>query len=136
MSHTTTIAALPRASIANRTIFRAFVSVSAAAIIVKLVATAKEIGVASVYGRSDAMDAFLAAALIPSLLVNLISESMNQALVPTLVRVREQEGRERAQQLLSSSMFAMCLLLGAATAVMALAAHGILSADRIAFPAC
>ncbi len=61
----------------------------------------KEIGVASVYGRSDAMDAFLAAALIPSLLVNLISESMNQALVPTLVRVREQEGRERAQQLLS-----------------------------------
>ena len=68
---------------------------------------------ASVYGRSDAMDAFLAAALIPSLLVNLISESMNQALVPTLVRVREQEGRERAQQLLSSSMLWMCLLLGA-----------------------
>jgi putative peptidoglycan lipid II flippase len=134
MSHTTTIAALPRASIANRTIFRAFVSVSAAAIIVKLVATAKEIGVASVYGRSDAMDAFLAAALIPSLLVNLISESMNQALVPTLVRVREQEGRERAQRLLSSSMFAMCLLLGAATAVMALAAHGFFPLIASHFP--
>jgi putative peptidoglycan lipid II flippase len=70
------------------------------------------------------MDAFLAAALIPSLLVNLISESMNQALVPTLVRVREQEGRERAQQLLSSSMLSMCLLLTAASAVMALAARG------------
>jgi putative peptidoglycan lipid II flippase len=70
------------------------------------------------------MDAFLAAALIPSLLVNLISESMNQALVPTLVRVREQEGRERAQQLLSSSMLWMCLLLGVAAAVMALLARG------------
>ena len=88
----------------NRSILRAALSVGAAGIIVKFIATFKEIAVASVYGRADAMDAFLAAALIPSLLVNLISESMNQALVPTLIRVREQEGRERAQQLLSSSM--------------------------------
>jgi putative peptidoglycan lipid II flippase len=98
--------------------------VGAAGILVKLLATGKEIAVASVYGRSDAMDAFLAAALIPTLLVNLISESMNQALVPTLVRVREREGRDRAQQLLSSSMLWMCLLLAAASAVMALFAHG------------
>jgi len=108
----------------NRSILRAAVSVGAAGVIVKLIATLKEVAVASVYGRSDAMDAFLAAALIPGLLVNLISESMNQALVPTLVRVREQEGHGPAQQLLSSSMLAMCLLLGLASAVMALAAHG------------
>jgi putative peptidoglycan lipid II flippase len=108
----------------NRAILRAAVSVSAAGIFVKILATFKEVAVASVYGRSDAMDAFLAAALIPSLLVNLISESMNQALVPTLVRVREQEGHERAQQLLSSSMLWMCLLLGAASVAMALAARG------------
>jgi putative peptidoglycan lipid II flippase len=107
----------------NRAIFRAAVSVGAAGVIVKLVATLKEVAVASVYGRSDAMDAFLAAALIPGLLVNLISESMNQALVPTLVRVREQEGHAPAQNLLSSSMLAMCVLLGLASAVMALAAH-------------
>ncbi len=49
---------------------------------------------------------------------------MNQALVPTLVRVREQEGPERAQQLLSSSMLCLCVLLGAASLTMALAAHG------------
>ena len=124
MSIASPIAAPPRAFSVNRAIFRAAVSVGAAGIIVKLVATFKEIAVASVYGRSDAMDAFLAAALIPSLLVNLISESMNQALVPTLVRVREQEGRERAQQLLSSSMLWMCVLLAAASAVMALLARG------------
>ena len=122
---------LSRAFSINRSIFRAAVSVGAAGIIVKLVATFKEIAVASVYGRSDAMDAFLAAALIPSLLVNLISESMNQALVPTLVRVREQEGRDRAQQLLSSSMLWMCLLLGVASAVMALAGARFLPADRL-----
>jgi putative peptidoglycan lipid II flippase len=118
----------------HRSILRAAVSVGAAGVIVKLVATAKEIAVASVYGRSDAMDAFLAAALIPSLLVNLISESMNQALVPTLVRVREKEGRERAQQLLASSMLWMCLLLGAASLLMALLARGFFPLIASNFP--
>ena len=126
--------ALIKADAIHRSILHAALSVGAASIIVKLVATAKEIAVASVYGRSDAMDAFLAAALIPSLLVNLISESMNQALVPTLVRVREQEGRDRAQQLLSNSMLCMCLLLGAASALMALLAHGFFPLIASHFP--
>jgi putative peptidoglycan lipid II flippase len=124
LQQTKRAAELIKADGIHRSVLSAALSVGAAGIFVKLIATAKEIGVASVYGRSDAMDAFLAAALIPSLLVNLISESMNQALVPTLVRVREQEGRERAQQLLSSSMLWMCLFLGLASALMALLAHG------------
>ena len=134
LQQTKRAAELIKADGIHRSILRAALSVGAAGIFVKLVATAKEIGVASVYGRSDAMDAFLAAALIPSLLVNLISESMNQALVPTLVRVREQEGRDRAQQLLSSSMLWMCLLLGAASALMALLAHGFFPLIASNFP--
>jgi putative peptidoglycan lipid II flippase len=118
----------------NRRIFRAAVSVTAAGILVKLVATFKEFTVAGVYGRSDVMDAFLAAFLIPNLLINLISESMNQALVPTLIRVREREGHERAQQLLSSSMLWVCLLLTAASVVMALAAHGFFPLIASHFP--
>ncbi|MGB8029318.1 MAG: lipid II flippase MurJ [Terracidiphilus sp.] len=124
MSIASLVAASSRNFSINRAILRAAVSVGAAGIFVKTLATFKEVAVASAYGRSDAMDAFLAAALIPSLLVNLISESMNQALVPTLVRVREREGRERAQQLLSSSMLWMCLLLAVASALMAFAARG------------
>ena len=77
----------------NRRIFRAAASVTVAGILVKLVATFKEITVAGAYGRSDNMDAYLAAMLIPALLINLISESMNQALVPTLIRVKELEGQ-------------------------------------------
>jgi len=134
MPSATPIAAPTRFSTVHRSILSAALFVGAAGIFVKLIATAKEIGVAFVYGRSDAMDAFLAAALIPSLLVNLISESMNQALVPTLVRVREQEGRDRAQQLLSSSMLWMCLLLGAASALMALLAHGFFPLLASNFP--
>ena len=105
-----------RGASVNRRIFRAAAWVAAAGILVKIVAMFKEFAVAGVYGRSDAMDAFLAAILIPNLLVNLIAESMNQALVPTLVRVREGEGHDRAQQLLSSSMLWICLLLVAASA--------------------
>jgi putative peptidoglycan lipid II flippase len=107
----------------NRRIFRAAASVTAAGILVKLVATLKEVSVAGVYGRSDAMDAFLTAALIPGLLINLISESMNQALVPTLIRVREREGHESAQRLLSNATLWMCVLLIAASAGMALTAR-------------
>ena len=118
------IARLFQGASINRRIFRAAASVTAAGILVKIVATFKEIAVAGAYGRSDAMDAFLAAALIPGLLINLISESMNQALVPTLIRVREREGHDRAQELLSSSMLWMCVLLAAASAGMALTARG------------
>jgi putative peptidoglycan lipid II flippase len=119
----------------NRSIFRAAASVTAVGIVVKLVATGKEMAVAGVYGRSDAMDAFLAAALIPGLLINLISESMNQALVPTLIRVREREGHERAQQLLSSSTLWMCVLLGAVTVLMAAAARWFFPLIASDFPA-
>lgn len=134
MSSIASIGRLFQGASVNRRIFRAVVSISAVGILVKGVATFKEIAVAGVFGRSDAMDAFLAAALIPGLLVNLISESMNQALVPTLIRVREQEGHDRAQQLLSSSMLWMCMLLGAASAVMALTARGFFPLIASQFP--
>jgi putative peptidoglycan lipid II flippase len=119
----------------NRRIFRAAASVTAVGILVKLVATLKEIAVAGTYGRSDAMDAFLAAALVPGLLINLISESMNQALTPTLIRVREREGHERAQQLLSSAMLWMCLLLAVVSVLMAATARGLFPLIASHFPA-
>ncbi|MGC1463972.1 MAG: lipid II flippase MurJ [Terracidiphilus sp.] len=135
MATITQIAGLFKGGSVNRRIFRAASSVAAVGIVVKIVATGKEIAVAGVYGRSDAMDAYLAAALIPTLLINLISESMNQALVPTLIRVREQEGHDRAQELLSSSMLWMCVLLTGASAAMALAARGFFPLIASSFPA-
>jgi len=108
----------------NRRILRTAVAVTAVGIVVKIIATFKEVVIAGVFGRSDDLEAYLAAVLVPGLLVNLISESMNQALVPTLIRVREREGRERAQELLSSSMLCICLLLVAASLGMSLGARG------------
>lgn len=111
----------------NARILRAMLSVGAAGLLVKLVATGKELVVAGVYGRSDAMDAFLIAILIPNLLVNLIAESMNQALVPTLIRVREQEGHASAERLFASCTLWLCLVL-------ATASIGIVLTSWIFFP--
>ncbi|HEY1984034.1 MAG TPA: lipid II flippase MurJ [Terracidiphilus sp.] len=112
----------PKAGV-NRRILHAATAVIAATLVVKVAAMVKEFAVAGIFGRSDAMDAFLVAFLIPNLLINLIAESMNQALVPTLIRVNIQEGHDRAQQLLSNSMLSMCVLLAVASLGMAALAH-------------
>ena len=119
----------------NRRILHATTAVAAASVVVKIAATLKEIAVAGAYGRSDAMDAFLAAFLIPNLLINLIAESMNQALVPTLIRVRINQGYARAQQLLSSSMLWLSALLVAVSVVMAMLARAFFPWIASGFPA-
>ena len=107
----------------NQRIFRAASIVTFAGVLVKLVATAKEFVVAGAFGRSDAMDAFLIAFLVPGLLVNLFSESMNQALIPTLVRVRENDGHRNAQALLSGAMAWMFGLLAGGSILMGVGAR-------------
>lgn len=97
----------------NRRVFGAVSAVAIAGALVKLAAVLKEFTVAGAYGRSDAYEAFLTAALVPALLVNLISESMSQALIPTFVRVREHEGGKHAQQLFSNVLLSTTVLLGA-----------------------
>jgi putative peptidoglycan lipid II flippase len=118
-----TAAAYVKPSSTNRRILSAASAVILATLVVKVVATAKEFTVAGVFGRSDALEAFLAAALIPGLLINLIAESMNQALVPTLVRVRVTDGLERAQRLLSNTLTCSCVLLVTAALGMGLSAR-------------
>lgn len=107
---------------ANKRILRAAFGVALAGVMVKVLATAKELVVAAHFGRTDAMDAFLVAFLVPGLLVNLFSESMNQALIPTLVRVRENDGRPAAQRLLTSALGWTCLVLALGAALMGISA--------------
>lgn len=110
----------------NQRIFRAAFAVGLCSVVVKILSMAKEIAVARVFGRSDAIDAFLAAFLIPSFLISTISQSMNAALVPTLVGVRERDGRGEAQKLLSSAMVCSILLLSGAMLVLGITAPSVL----------
>lgn len=86
----------------NWKIFRAAVTVGIAGMVAKSGIAAKELFVASIFGRSDALDAFLIAFLLPSFVVNLVMGSLGAAFVPVFIDVREKHGRDGAQRLLSS----------------------------------
>lgn len=107
-------------------ILRAAIAVLIASAVVRLIAMAKEITVAGVFGLGDSMDAFAAASLLPALLINLIAESMNQALLPTMARVREHQGDKASQQLLSSAQLWLMGLLCVASLAMAAVARKII----------
>jgi putative peptidoglycan lipid II flippase len=106
----------------NGSIFRAVAVVGAASLVVKLMSTAKELAVAGYYGRSDMLDAYLIALLVPAFLINLIGGSFNAALIPTFIEVREQQGKDAAQQLFSNVMIlsqGLLISLSVATALCA-----------------
>jgi putative peptidoglycan lipid II flippase len=87
----------------NSKIFSAAIIVAGGTLFVKLLAVVKELVVAWKFGTSDELDAFLIALMIPSLLISVISGSFNSALIPTYIRVRDQEGKAIAQKLFASA---------------------------------
>ena len=66
----------------NKKIFRAAVVVGLLSILAKTGIAAKELIIARSFGRSDTLDAFLIAFLIPSFVVNLLMSALGAALVP------------------------------------------------------
>jgi putative peptidoglycan lipid II flippase len=88
-------------------------------ILVAIGATLKELVVARYFGRSDSIDAFLVAYLLPSFVVTVVAGSLATALIPVLVEVRHGEGVEAAQELFSGvlvlntvTLFLIAALLG------------------------
>jgi putative peptidoglycan lipid II flippase len=98
---------------ANRKIFQAAAVVAVLSGFVLLGSIAKELVVAKWFGRGDDLDAYVIAFLLPSFLVNLVSGSVNSALIPTFIQVRATEGKEAAQRLFSGVMlWTLVLLVG------------------------
>src|SRR6266571_8112054 len=76
----------------NRRILAAVLTVGGFSVVVKATATLKELAVAYRFGTGDAVDAFLIAFLVPSLLVNVFAGSLSAAFTPVYIHVRETEG--------------------------------------------
>ncbi len=110
----------------NRRIFNAAVLVGGLTLCAKLVAMAKEIVSAAAFGVGDAMDAFLAAFLLPSYAIGVLAGQMNAALIPVFVEVREKEGPEAAQRLFSGALMLSIGVLTAAAVVLGVAAPAVL----------
>ncbi len=95
----------------NRRIFSAMLTVGFLTIIAKCASASKDFLIAYQFGASDALDAFIMALLVPTFAINLISGSLNAALIPTYIQVFNQDGAEAAQRLFSSTMVCTMLLL-------------------------
>jgi putative peptidoglycan lipid II flippase len=123
----------------NRKIFSAAMIVAGGTAFVKVIAVVKELVVAAQFGTADELDAFLIALIIPSVIINIIADSFNAALIPTYIKVREQEGKSAAQELFSGATIWSVGLLLATTFFLLLAAPiylplitGGFSAEKVA----
>lgn len=104
---------------ANRRIFAASALVGALSLVVLLASVAKEIVVAREFGRSDAIDAFLIAFMLPAFAINLVAGSLNSSLVPAVVRVTERDGVDHGIRLFSSALTCTLVLLLAVSMLLA-----------------
>ncbi len=110
----------------NRLILSAAVIVGILTLAGKILAMGKEMFVASWFGTDDSLDAFLIGFLLPSYAINVIAGSIEAALVPVYVEVRDTEGPEAAQRLFSGTLVLSIGLLSLATVVLAAAAPAVI----------
>ena len=87
----------------NRKIFGAAITVGLGTGLVKVASVVKELVVAWKFGTADELDAFLIALVVPFFITTIVAGSFQAALIPTYIRVREQEGIEAAQKLFSGA---------------------------------
>jgi putative peptidoglycan lipid II flippase len=115
-----------RAQSINRRIFSATLTVASVTVLVKATGAFKLVAVAHVFGTSDSLDAFLIAFLLPTFIAEVIGASVNSALIPTYIEVREAHGRTAAQELFSGVVALSALLLCSAGALMLMAHRALL----------
>lgn len=89
----------------NREIFSAALSIAVVTVLVKGVFIYKEVVQAWLFGTGKEMDSFLMALVLPNFVIFVIAGSFNAAFIPTYIQVKEQQGEEAAQRLLSSTIF-------------------------------
>jgi putative peptidoglycan lipid II flippase len=87
----------------NRRILAAILTVGGFSVVVKATATLKELAVAYQFGTGNAVDAFLIAFLVPSVVVNVVAGSLTAAFTPVYIQVRETQGAWAARRLFGSA---------------------------------
>jgi putative peptidoglycan lipid II flippase len=102
----------------NRQIFKATIIIGLLTGLSKFVSVGKELVVAWKFGTGDELDAFVMAFVVPSFVTTVVANSFSLALIPTYIKVREQEGHKIAQKLFSGIMArAVGLLIVTAIAI-------------------
>jgi putative peptidoglycan lipid II flippase len=105
----------------NQRIFRAALTVSSMTVVVAFAYFLRELIVAGWFGTGDEVDAFLTAFLIPWATMLIMAGAFSGAVIPSLIRIREQEGKQAAQRFSSQLMGLSAAILLAATLGLAMA---------------
>ena len=100
-----------RRAVSWRVLFQ-MATVGASTGLVKIAGAAKVVFMARAFGMSDGLDAYLIAFLLPAFVCDTLAGSLNSALVPTFIEVREMEGRAAADRLYRSVLAAGAGLAG------------------------
>jgi len=103
----------------NRRVFGAAMVVGIMTLGIKVISLVKESFVAASFGTGTEFDAFIVALLVPTTVVSILSGSLNAALIPTYIEIREQENSEAAQRLYTTILMWNTILLVGLTLVMA-----------------
>jgi putative peptidoglycan lipid II flippase len=86
----------------NGRIFSAALTVATMTVAVKVVAMFKDIVLAHHFGAGDALDVFYIALLVPNFLSSAVGEAFGNSFIPVYIELRETQGDETAQRMLSS----------------------------------
>ncbi|NTV73866.1 MAG: virulence factor MviN [Holophaga sp.] len=99
----------------NRRILGGTLVVGTMGLLIRVISLFKESFVAATFGTGSEYDAFIVALLLPSTIVGILSGSLNSALIPTYIEIREKENQEAAQRLYTTILLWNTILLGALT---------------------
>jgi len=103
----------------NRRVFGATLLIGVLTFGIKVVSLLKESFVAAAYGTGSSFDAFVVALLLPTTVISIISGSLNAALIPTYIEVRDTQDRHAAHRLYTSVLMVNVVLLVGLSALMA-----------------
>ncbi len=103
----------------NRRVLGATLLIGVLTFGIKVISLLKESFVAAAYGTGSSFDAFVVALLLPTTAISIISGSLNAALIPTYIEVRDTQDREAAHRLYTSVLMLNVVLLVGLSALMA-----------------
>ncbi len=95
----------------HRNIIADTVTIGVLTTLVKAMGAVKTVITARYFGRSDQLDAYLMAFLIPSFVGDVLAGAITQAFLPVLVEVRESKRSEDAQRVYGSVLWGSLLFL-------------------------
>lgn len=107
----------------NRRVMGAALLIGILTLGIKVLSLFKESVVAAAYGTGSSFDAFIIAQLLPMTLISIISGSLNAALIPSYIEVRDQESPEAAHRLYTTVLMLNAVLLVGVTVAMGVTAR-------------